>query len=59
MSDGKNTIEQDNGLYRMAFSIMENVMKLAAIEFDDFTKTFMALLAHLTPAYYRLKIILN
>lgn len=44
----------------MAFSIMENVMKLAAIEFDDFTKTFMALLAHLTPAYYRLKkIILN
>lgn len=55
MSDGKNTIEQDNGLYRMAFSIMENVMKLAAIEFDDFTKTFMALLAHLTPAYYRLK----
>ena len=30
-------------------------MKLAAIEFDDFTKTFMALLAHLTPAYYRLK----
>lgn len=55
MSDGKNTIEQDNGLYRMAFNIMENVMKLAAIEFDDFTKTFMALLAHLTPAYYRLK----
>ena len=41
MSDGKNTIEQDNGLYRMAFNIMENVMKLAAIEFDDFTKTFM------------------
>lgn len=55
MSDGKNTIEQDNGLYRMGFNIMENVMKLAAIEFDDFTKTFMALLAHLTPAYYRLK----
>ncbi|MDM7653974.1 PTS sugar transporter subunit IIA [Lactococcus cremoris] len=55
MSDGKSAIGQDNGLYRMAFNIMENVMKLAAIEFDDFTKTFMALLAHLTPAYYRIR----
>lgn len=55
MSDGKSAIGQDKGLYRMAFNIMENVMKLAAIEFDDFTKTFMALLAHLTPAYYRIR----
>lgn len=55
MSDGKSAIGQDNGLYRMAFNIMENVMKLAAIEFDDFTKTFMALLDHLTPAYYRIR----
>lgn len=55
MSDGKSALGQDNGLYRMAFNIMENVMKLAAIEFDDFTKTFMALLAHLTPAYYRIR----
>ncbi|WP_282674351.1 BglG family transcription antiterminator [Lactococcus cremoris] len=55
MSDGKSAIGQDNGLYRMAFNIMENVMKLAAIEFDDFTKTFMALLSHLTPAYYRIR----
>lgn len=55
MSDGKSAIGQDNGLYRMAFNIMENVMKLSAIEFDDFTKTFMALLAHLTPAYYRIR----
>lgn len=55
MSDGKSAIGQDNGLYRMAFNIMENVMKLAAIEFNDFTKTFMALLAHLTPAYYRIR----
>ncbi|KKW73675.1 PTS IIA-like nitrogen-regulatory protein PtsN, ptsN [Lactococcus cremoris] len=55
MSDGKSAIGQDNGLYRMAFNIMENVMKLAAIEFDDFTKIFMALLAHLTPAYYRIR----
>ena len=55
MSDGKSALGQDNGLYRMAFNIMENVMKLSAIEFDDFTKTFMALLAHLTPAYYRIR----
>ncbi|QDK71619.1 BglG family transcription antiterminator [Lactococcus protaetiae] len=55
MSDGRGAIPQDNFLYRIAFNIMENVMKLAAIEFEDFTKTFMALLAHLTPAYFRIK----
>ncbi|GAB2025665.1 PTS sugar transporter subunit IIA [Lactovum odontotermitis] len=41
-------------LYRLAFQIMENVMKLTAIEFEDFTRTFLALLSHLTSTYFRL-----
>lgn len=55
MSDGKGILANVDFLYRVAFNIMENVMKLAAVEFEDFTKTFLALLSHLIPAYFRLK----
>ena len=53
-SDGIYEDDQLDFLYRIAFQIMENVMKLTAMEFDDFSKTFDALLAHLYPAYFRL-----
>lgn len=54
-SDGNFQNRKLDFLYRVSFQIMENVMKLAAVEFDDFTKTFEVLLAHLIPAYFRLK----
>lgn len=53
-SDGAFQIKGLDFLYRLSFQIMENVMKLAAMEFEDFTKTFEALLEHLGPAYFRL-----
>ncbi|WP_271328192.1 BglG family transcription antiterminator [Lactococcus muris] len=55
MSDGNFDKSGFDFLYRIGFEIMENVMKLAAVEFEDFTKTFAALRAHLVPAYFRLK----
>ncbi len=55
MSDGNFEKKGFDFLYRIGFEIMENVMKLAAVEFEDFTKTFSALRAHLVPAYFRLK----
>ncbi|MDR2976042.1 MAG: PTS sugar transporter subunit IIA [Streptococcaceae bacterium] len=53
-SDGELKSPELDFLYKLAFLIMENVMKLAAIEFEDFTKTFLALLSHLTSTYFRL-----
>lgn len=53
-SDGAINNSGLDFLYRVSFKIMENVMKLGAMEFEDFTKTFEALLAHLSPAYFRL-----
>lgn len=55
MSDGSFERSGFDFLYRIGFEIMENVMKLAAVQFEDFTKTFAALRAHLVPAYFRLK----
>ncbi|HEY0222363.1 MAG TPA: PTS sugar transporter subunit IIA [Lactovum miscens] len=53
-SDGAFEDKKLDFLYRTCFEVMENVMKLTAMEFDDFSKTFDALLAHLIPAYFRL-----
>ncbi|MFC4652094.1 BglG family transcription antiterminator [Lactococcus nasutitermitis] len=53
-SDAAFQDRQLDFLYRISFQIMENIMKLAAMEFDDFSKTFDVLLAHLIPAYFRL-----
>ncbi|MDR0298090.1 MAG: PTS sugar transporter subunit IIA [Streptococcaceae bacterium] len=55
VSDGSFRTATLDFLYRIAFEIMESIMRLAALEFEDFTKTFMALLTHLTPAYFRIK----
>ena len=38
MSDGNFEKSGFDFLYRIGFEIMENVMKLAAVQFEDFTK---------------------
>ncbi|GBG96223.1 BglG family transcription antiterminator [Lactococcus termiticola] len=55
MSDGTSPSLKEDFLYRMAFDIMQNLMRLTANDFEDFTTTFNSLLLHLGPAYYRLK----